>query len=162
MTDSSAAVQRLFTRILRWHVGCIVGGARVWISSGRWANWFSDPDLFDCPECEDNLGRPYAAAAAAESYGRGYDQGKDKAYFELQVHWPGEHLAGCGCRPCLAVQFLVEKLLYQLAYAAALEQAAQDEDIARAAVAAASLDAARPGPSINRADLVAKEMADTK
>ena len=24
-----------------------------------------DPDLFDCPECEDNLGRPYAAAAAA-------------------------------------------------------------------------------------------------
>ena len=21
-----------------------------------------DPDLFDCPECEDNLGRPYAAA----------------------------------------------------------------------------------------------------
>ena len=26
-----------------------------------------DPDLFDCPECEDNLGRPYAVAA--ESYG---------------------------------------------------------------------------------------------
>ena len=26
-----------------------------------------DPDLFDCPECEDNLGRPYAATAAAES-----------------------------------------------------------------------------------------------
>ena len=24
-----------------------------------------DPDLFDCPECEDNLGRPYAAAVAA-------------------------------------------------------------------------------------------------
>ena len=63
---------------------------------GRWANWFSDPDLFDCPECED-LGRPYAAAAAADSYGRGYDQGKDKACFELQVHQPGEHLAGCGC-----------------------------------------------------------------
>ena len=78
-----------------------------------------DPDLFDCPECEDNLGRPYAAAA--ESYGRGYDQGKDKAYFELQVHQPGEHLAGCGCRPCLAVQSLAEKLLYQWAYAAALE-----------------------------------------
>ena len=55
-----------------------------------------DPDLFDCPECEDNLGRPYAVAVAAESYGRGYDQGKDKAYFELRVHQPGEHLAGCG------------------------------------------------------------------
>ena len=120
-----------------------------------------DPDLFDCPECED-LDRPYAAAAAAESYGRGYDQGKDKAYFDLQVHQPGEHLAGCGCRPCLAVQSLAEKLLYQWAYAAALEQAAQDEDIARAAVAAASLDAAKPGPSIHRAGLVAKEMADTK
>ena len=51
-----------------------------------------DPDLFDCPECEDNLGRPYAAAAAAESYHRGYDQGKDKAYFELQVHQPGNIL----------------------------------------------------------------------
>ena len=121
-----------------------------------------DLDLFDCPECEDNLGRPYAAAAAAESYRRGYDQGKDKAYFELRVHQPGEHLAGCGCRPCLAVQSLAEKLLYQWAYAAALEQAAQDEDIARAAVAEASLDTARPGPSIQRAGLLAKEMADTK
>ena len=112
-----------------------------------------DPDLFDCLECEDNLGRPYAAAVAAESYGRGYDQGKDKAYFELRVHRQGEHLAGCGCRPCLAVQSLAEKLLYQWAYAAALEQAAQDEEIARAAVAAVSLDAARPGPSIHRAGL---------
>ena len=121
-----------------------------------------DPDLFDCPECEDNLGRPYAVAAVAESYRRGYDQGKDKAYFYLQVHRPGEHLAGCGCRPCLAVQSLAEKLLYQWAYAAALEQAAQDEDIARAAMAAASLDAARPGPSSHRAGLLAKEMADTK
>ena len=128
---------------------------------GRWANWFSDPDLFDCPECED-LGRPYAAAAAADSYGRGYDQGKDKACFELQVHQPGEHLAGCGCRPCLAVQSLAEKLLYQWAYAAAFERAAQDEDIARAAVAAASLDAARPGPSSYWAGLVAKLMADAK
>ena len=121
-----------------------------------------DPDLFDCPECEDNLGRPYAAAAAAESYHRGYDQGKDKAYFELQVHQPGEHLAGCGCRTCLAVQSLAEKLLYQWAYAAALEEAAWDEEIARAAVAAASLDAARPGLSIHRAGLLAKDMADTK
>ena len=121
-----------------------------------------DPDLFDCPECEDNLGRPHTAAAAAESYRRGYDHGKDKAYFELQVHQPGEHLASCGCRPCLAVESFAEKLLYQWAYAVALEQAAQEEDIARAAVAAASLDAARPGPSIHRAGLVAKEMADTK
>ena len=32
-----------------------------------------DPDLFDCPQCEDSLGRPYAAEGAAESYGRGYD-----------------------------------------------------------------------------------------
>ena len=119
-----------------------------------------DPDLFDCPECEDNLGRPYAVAA--ESYRRGYDQGKYKAYFELQVHQPGEHLAGCGCRPCLAVQSLAEKLLYQWAYAAALEQAAQDGDIARSAVAAASLDAAMPGPSIHRAGLVAKLMLDAK
>ena len=71
---------------------------------GRWANWFSDPDLFDCSECED-LGRPYAAAAAADSYGRGYDQGKDKACFELQVHQPGEHLAGfwLSTVPCRAV-----------------------------------------------------------
>ena len=106
-----------------------------------------DPDLFDCPQCEDNLGRPYAAAAA-ESYRRGYDQGKDKAYFELQVHQPGEHLAGCGCRPCLAVRGLAEKLLYQWAYDAALEAAAQD--------------AARPGPSIHRAGLVAKLMLDAK
>ena len=121
-----------------------------------------DPDLFDCPECEDNLGRPYAAAAAAESYGGGYDQGKDKAYFELQVHQPGEHLAGCGCRPCLAVQSLAEKLLYQWAYAVALEQAAQDQDIAQAAVAAASLSTVQPGPSIHRAGLLAKEMADAK
>ena len=87
---------------------------------------------------------------------------KDKAYFELQVHQPGEHLAGCGCRPCLALQSLAEKLLYQWAYAVALEQAAQDEDIARAAVAAASLNTAQPGPSIHRAGLLAKEMADTK
>ena len=121
-----------------------------------------DPDLFDCPECEDNLGRPYAAAAASESYGQGYDQGKDKAYFELQVHRPGEHLAGCGCRPCLAVRDLAEKLLYQWAYAVALEQAAQDEDIARAAVAAATLNTAQPGPRIHRAGLVAKEMLDAK
>ena len=78
------------------------------------------------------------------------------------MHRPGEHLAGCGCRPCLAVQSLAEKLLYQWAYDAALEAAAQDQDIARAAVAAASLDAARPGPSIHRAGLVAKEMADAK
>ena len=97
-----------------------------------------------------------------KSYGRGYDQGKDKAYFELQVHRPGEHLAGCGCRPCLAVRDLAEKLLYQWAYAVALDQAAQDQDIAQAAVAAASLDAARPGPSIHRAGLLAKEKADTK
>ena len=67
-----------------------------------------------------------------------------------------------GCRPCLAVQSLAEKLLYQWAYAAAFEQAAQDEDIARAAVAAASLDAARPGPSSYWAGLVAKLMADAK
>ena len=37
-----------------------------------------DPDLFDCPECEDNLGRPYAAAAAAESYRRGMTRVKIK------------------------------------------------------------------------------------
>ena len=121
-----------------------------------------DPDPFDCPECEDNLGRPYAAAAASESYRRGYDQGKDKAYFELQVHQPEEHLAGCGCRPCLAVQSLAEKLLYQWAYAVALEQAAQDQDIAQAAVAAASLNTVQPGPSIHRAGLLAKDMADAK
>ena len=71
------------------------------------------------------------------------------------MHQPGEHLAGCGCRTCLAVQSLAEKLLYQWPYVVALEQSAQDEDIARAAVAAASLDAAQPGPSIHRAGGVA-------
>ena len=78
------------------------------------------------------------------------------------MHQPGEHLAGCGCRPCLVVQSLAEKLLYQWAYAVALEQAAQDEDIARAAVAAATLNTAQPGPSIHRAGLVAKLMLDAK
>ena len=61
---------------------------------GRWANWFSDPDLFDCPECED-LGRPYAAAAAADSYGRGYDQGKDTvAGYEGGLYTPTNDLLG--------------------------------------------------------------------
>ena len=71
------------------------------------------------------------------------------------MHRPGEHLAGCGCRPCLALQSLAEKLLYQWAYAVALERAVQDQDIARAAVAAASLNTAQPGPSIQRAGGVA-------
>ena len=53
-------------------------------------------------------------------------------------------------------------MLYQWAYAVALEQAAQDEEIARAAVAAASLNTAQPGPSIHRAGLLAKLMFDAK
>ena len=43
-------------------------------------------------------------------YGEGYAQGKDKAYFEIEVHDMTLHARGCGCEPCKAVRRIAAKL----------------------------------------------------
>ena len=47
-----------------------------------------DPDLFDCPECEDNLGRPYAAAGHFGKTPLGVDGVVDEEA-QLSVQIPG-------------------------------------------------------------------------
>ena len=60
----------------------------------------TDPDLVDCFECEDLLGRPLDAAAVAKAYGQGYADGREKTFFELENWRPDDHARGCGCRLC--------------------------------------------------------------
>ena len=43
-------------------------------------------------------------------YGTGYAQGKDKAYWEIEVHDIKRHAWDCGCQPCLAYRQVADKL----------------------------------------------------
>ena len=44
------------------------------------------------------------------AYGDGYSDGKDKAYFEIDVALDeANHAAGCGCRPCATVRAVLER-----------------------------------------------------
>ena len=42
-------------------------------------------------------------------YSRGYDNGKNAAYAELETWTPGSHAKGCGCRPCRVARTIISK-----------------------------------------------------
>ena len=63
----------------------------------------SDSPVCDCPE---------PCACYAEGHAAGYAQGKDKAYFEIEMAFQDDTHAGvCGCRLCLIKQAVMETVL---------------------------------------------------
>ena len=47
--------------------------------------------------------------ALCDAWAEGYQQGKDKARFELEV-WDGTHALTCGCEPCRIVRGILAKV----------------------------------------------------
>ena len=43
-------------------------------------------------------------------YGEGYSNGKDIAYFEIEMWERDLHAIDCGCQPCIAVRRVAAKL----------------------------------------------------
>ena len=60
----------------------------------------TDPDLADCVDCAELMGRPHGAAAVGRAYAEGYAEGKGKAHFGVERWRTSEHFRGCGCRLC--------------------------------------------------------------
>ena len=44
-------------------------------------------------------------------YGEGYADGKDKAFFEIEVWERGRHFKDCGCRPCIAARQILAQFI---------------------------------------------------
>lgn len=69
-----------------------------------------------CPECLDKLDVPRnifdVIVESERAYETGYSNGKDKAYFELEIWDPRYHdfKTGCGCRACVAVRTILKKV----------------------------------------------------
>ena len=49
-----------------------------------------------------------------DGYGKGYAEGKDKAYFEVLHHDPAMHHEICGCRPCQVWNHVGQELVTTL------------------------------------------------
>ena len=61
-----------------------------------------DPALCDlavCQRCDD--------------YTAGYQRGKEKARFEIEV-WDGSHAYGCGCEPCRLAKGIISRSTWSI------------------------------------------------
>ena len=48
----------------------------------------------------------------SDDFNDGYEQGKNKAYFEIaEIVHRNDHAADCGCRPCIVIRSIVERVL---------------------------------------------------
>lgn len=47
---------------------------------------------------------------ACDAFKEGYERGKAKAYFEIEV-WDNRHPPECGCTPCRIVRGIIAKAL---------------------------------------------------
>ena len=62
-----------------------------------------DISLVDCDSCLEDVERTreWLSMSAEPSYQVGYEDGKNKAFFEMAEWSPERHGSGCGCDPCL-------------------------------------------------------------
>ena len=62
-----------------------------------------DLSLVDCDSCLEDVERTreWLSMSAEPSYQVGYEDGKNKAFFEMAEWSPDRHGSGCGCDPCL-------------------------------------------------------------
>ena len=65
-----------------------------------------DPNEFthDYATCQNEL------CVLCAAYLDGYNQGEEKAYFEVRTWHPKEHAPSCGCNPCMAARSVLSKV----------------------------------------------------
>ena len=71
-----------------------------------------DINLGDCDSCLEDVERmrEWRSMSAEPSYQVGYEDGKNKAFFEIANWLPDGHEAGCGCEPCLTASVVARRL----------------------------------------------------
>ena len=75
----------------------------------------TDPDGYNCPECEGPFGAySLAARAYREGFGNGYAVGHEKAFCEAQGWKAGEHENGCDCQGCRTARTVIGSWLLYL------------------------------------------------
>ena len=65
-----------------------------------------DPNEFthDYATCQNEL------CVLCAAYLDGYNQGEEKAYFEVRSWHPQQHAPSCGCNPCMAARSVLSKV----------------------------------------------------
>ena len=72
-----------------------------------------DLNLVNCESCleDPDRSRAWHAMARESSYQIGYEDGNNKAFFEMANWLPDGHGAGCGCEPCLIGGVVARRLV---------------------------------------------------
>ena len=67
------------------------------------------PDDTACAWCQRavEIARDCYADTFLPGYGAGYEDGKQKAHWEMRQWRPGDHVAGCGCEPCITARVVL-------------------------------------------------------